>query len=97
MLPTDTDIDVYVDMDATDETDARAEGESAGDGDEENRLMACSGGEEWGAGAKDRQQTTFSQPEQSYEAAFNKVRHGTMRCGMKRFSQRCRARVALTA
>lgn len=50
----------------------RAE-ESVGDGDEENRLMACSGGEEWGAGAKDRQQTTFSQPEQSYEAAFNKV------------------------
>lgn len=53
--------------------DTRAEGESIGDGDEENRLMACSGGEEWGAGAKDRQQTTFSQPEQSYEAAFNKV------------------------
>ena len=58
-------------------TNARAEGESAGEGDEENRLMmmAGSGGEEWGAGAKDRQQTTFSQPEQSYEAAFNKVWH----------------------
>lgn len=53
----------------------RAEGECVGDGDEENRLMTGSGGEEWGAGAKDRQQTTltFSQPEQSYEAAFNKV------------------------
>ncbi len=55
----------------------RAEGESAGEGNEENRLMmmAGTGGEEWGAGAKDRQQTTFSQPEQSYEAAFNKVCH----------------------
>lgn len=52
----------------------RAEGESVGEGDEDNRLMSGSGGEEWGAGAKDRQQTTFSQPEQSYEAAFNKVR-----------------------
>lgn len=52
----------------------RAEGESIGDGDEENRLLAGSGGEEWANGAKDRQQTTFSQPEQSYEAAFNKVR-----------------------
>eukprot|EP00752_Nemacystus_decipiens_P012433 g11015.t1 len=57
--------------------DLRAEGESARDGDEENRLMACSGGEEWGAGAKDRQQTTFSQPEQSYEAAFNKIKEAT--------------------
>lgn len=52
---------------------ARAEGESAGDGDEEARLMTGSGVEEWGASAKDRQQTTFNQPEQSYEAAFNKV------------------------
>lgn len=52
----------------------RAEGESVGEGDEDNRLMSGSAGEEWGAGAKDRQQTTFSQPEQSYEAAFNKVR-----------------------
>lgn len=54
----------------------RAEGESVGEGNEENRLMmAGNGGEEWGAGAKDRQQATFSQPEQSYEAAFNKVCH----------------------
>lgn len=35
--------------------------------------MSGSGGEEWGPGSKDRQQATFSQPEQSYEAAFNKV------------------------
>eukprot|EP00903_Cladosiphon_okamuranus_P020625 g18935.t1 len=59
--------------------DLRAEGECVGDGDEETRLMACGGGEEWGAGAKDRQRTTltFSQPEQSYEAAFNKIKEAT--------------------
>ncbi|CAN0012254.1 unnamed protein product, partial [Ectocarpus sp. 12 AP-2014] len=57
--------------------DLRAEGESAGDGDEEARLMTGSGVEEWGASAKDRQQTTFSQPEQSYEAAFNKIKEAT--------------------
>lgn len=51
----------------------RVKGEALGDGDEEMRLIAGSGGEEWGSGTKDRQQTTFSQPEQSYEAAFNKV------------------------
>lgn len=51
----------------------RAEGESVGDGDEDTRLMTGSGGEEWGPGVKDRQQTSFSQPEQSYEAAFKKV------------------------
>lgn len=54
--------------------ETRAEGESVGDGEEENRLLTGSGGEEWANGAKDRQQTTFSQPEQSYESAFNKVR-----------------------
>ncbi|CBN78393.1 flagellar outer dynein arm-docking complex [Ectocarpus siliculosus] len=57
--------------------DLRAEGESAGDGDEDARLMTGSGVEEWGANAKDRQQTTFSQPEQSYEAAFNKIKEAT--------------------
>eukprot|EP00904_Undaria_pinnatifida_P008244 jgi/Undpi1/454/HiC_scaffold_1.g00450.m1 len=57
--------------------DLRAEGDSAGDGTEEKRLMSGSGGEDWGPGSKDRQQATFIQPEQSYEAAFNKIKEAT--------------------
>lgn len=54
----------------------RAEGDGIGESDEDSRLMLTSGsgGDDWTPGAKDRPQTSFSQPEQSYEAAFNKVR-----------------------
>lgn len=57
----------------------RAEGECVRDGDEDNRIMTGGGGEEWGSSAKDRQQTSFNQPEQSYEAAFNKVQYVEVR------------------
>ncbi|CAM9513729.1 unnamed protein product [Choristocarpus tenellus] len=51
--------------------ESRAEGSMINE--EEARLKATSGGDDW-VGAKDRAQASFIQPEQSYEAAFNKAR-----------------------
>lgn len=50
-------------------------GDSVRGGAQDTRAvtMAGSAGTDWGTGTKDRQQTNFSQPEQSYEAAFKKV------------------------
>ena len=48
--------------------------------------MSGSGGEDWGPGSKDRQQATFIQPEQSYEAAFNKVWPSSALCTRDAYS-----------